>query len=98
MILIIRISYSSASIKVGMNPQFQLPKPLRKLLPASLAVLASGVELRKESRLILRREKPSCMVFAVSGEIALERVDEQGTTVVLQRVHGGFFWSKPACN
>jgi CRP-like cAMP-binding protein len=73
-----------------MSPPFQLPDKLRKLLPAGLTDLASGIELRKGERLFLQRQRPRCMVFVVSGEIALERVGEQGNTVVLQRVRGGF--------
>ncbi|WP_168708528.1 Crp/Fnr family transcriptional regulator [Hydrogenophaga sp. PAMC20947] len=73
-----------------MSPPFQLPDTLRKLLPASLTALASGVELRKGERLFLQRQRPRRMVFVVCGEIALERLGEQGNTVVLQRVREGF--------
>jgi len=73
-----------------MSPLFQLPDTLRKLLPASLTAISSGVELCKGQRLFLQRQRPRHMYFVVGGEIALERLTEAGDTVVLQRVREGF--------
>ncbi|MBT9465256.1 Crp/Fnr family transcriptional regulator [Hydrogenophaga sp.] len=73
-----------------MTPTPTVPDTLRKLLPASLTAVSSGIELCKGERLFLQRQRPRHMYFVVSGEIVLERMGEQGDTVVLQRVRQGF--------
>ncbi len=73
-----------------MNSSPTLPDTLCKLLPNSLTAVTSSVELYKGKRLFLQRQRPRHMYFVVSGEIVLERMGEQGDSVVLQRVRQGF--------
>lgn len=73
-----------------MNSSSTLPDTLRKLLPNSLTAVISSVQLHKGQRLFLQRQRPRHMYFVVSGEIVLERMGEQGDSVVLQRVRQGF--------
>lgn len=73
-----------------MTTTLTFPDTLRKLLPASLTALSSGINLCKGDRLFLQRQRPRHMYFVEGGEIVLERMGEQGDPVVLQRVRQGF--------
>ena len=72
-----------------MTSAVPLPDDLRRLLPRRLVVLLEPVDLCKGERLFLRRRRPRNLYFVTRGEIVLERIDEHGSSVMLQRVRRG---------
>jgi len=68
----------------------ELPLNLKTLLPETLHALCIRAELKKGTLLFKTGKKPLSMFYVVNGEVTLERLSQQGDSVVLQRTRHGF--------
>ena len=64
--------------------------PLEALLPHGVLVLCTQKRLKKSTLLFKTGKKPEWMFFVLSGEVTLERLNQHGDPVVLQRTRHGF--------
>ena len=69
-----------------LNSYFQL----KTLLPEEVHALCKKTSVKKGTLLFQTGKKPHWMFFVLSGEVTLERVSQQGDSVVLQRTRHGF--------
>ncbi|MDG5977996.1 putative Dnr-like transcriptional activator [Hydrogenophaga taeniospiralis CCUG 15921] len=70
--------------------KIEIPLELETLLTPALMAAAEPVTVGKGLPLFRQRQKPRFMHFVVTGEVLLQRMDEQGAALVLQRVRRGF--------
>lgn len=68
----------------------ELPLNLKELLPETLHALCFRAKINKGNLLFETGKKPLSMFYVVSGEVTLERLSQQGDSVVLQRTRHGF--------
>ncbi len=68
----------------------EIPLELETLLTPALMGAAEPVTVDRGLHLFRQRQKPRFMHFVVTGEVLLQRMDEQGAALVLQRVRRGF--------
>ena len=73
-----------------MNTENDLPPSLARLLPRALQDAANPFALQRGVRLFDQGAVPERMFYVVRGEVVLERHEENGARVVLQRVREGF--------
>jgi CRP-like cAMP-binding protein len=69
-----------------LNSHFQL----NTLLPEEVHALCKKTSVKKGTLLFQTGKKPHWMFFVLSGEVTLERVSQQGDSLVLQRTRHGF--------
>lgn len=62
---------------------------LQALLPPQLHAQAGAVAVGKGQLLFQSRRRPTRMYFVVRGEVVLQRLDREGSLLVLQRIHRG---------
>ena len=68
----------------------ELPLNLKALLPETLHALCIRAKFKKGTLLFETGKKPLSMFYVVNGEVTLERLSQQGDSVVLQRTRHGF--------
>jgi CRP-like cAMP-binding protein len=64
--------------------------PLKALLPDAVHALCTKTSVKKGTLLFQAGKKPVWMFFVMNGEVTLERLNQQGEPVVLQRTRHGF--------
>jgi CRP-like cAMP-binding protein len=72
------------------DEQIKFNSPLKSLLPEAVHALCTLKHLKKGTLLFKTGKKPEWMYFVLSGEVTLERLSQNGDSVVLQRTRHGF--------
>ena len=72
------------------DEQIKFNSPLKSLLPEAVHALCTHKHLKKGTLLFKTGKKPEWMYFVLSGEVTLERLSQNGDSVVLQRTRHGF--------
>ena len=70
--------------------QIKFNSQLKALLPEAVHALCTYKHLKKGTLLFKTGKKPVWMFYVLSGEVTLERLSQQGDSVVLQRTRHGF--------
>lgn len=72
------------------DEQIKFNSPLKSLLSEAVHALCTLKHLKKGTLLFKTGKKPEWMYFVLSGEVTLERLSQNGDSVVLQRTRHGF--------